>query len=170
MRIPPLYQRKGYQRFFAGMAIGFIIGWAFFLIQGGLAHERLIHKIDDQKLIIKDLEKKNEILTSDDEKANKELAKKFKLHEINVRFSEINSKKLSNLTRVHLIKAVEDDLEHLMGEDTETIAKSNTLLFQAIENKPYRIDDDEQAYRVNIDHLYLYNGILRIYISAKASE
>jgi len=170
MRIPPLYQRKGYQRFFAGMAIGFIIGWAFFLIQGGLAHERLIHKIDDQKLIIKDLEKKNEILTSDDEKANKELAKKFKLHEINVRFSEINSKKLSNLTKVHLIKAVEDDLEHLMGEDTETIAKSNTLLFQAIENKPYRIDDDEQAYRVNIDHLYLYNGILRIYISAKASE
>ncbi|GGB48367.1 sporulation membrane protein YtrI [Fictibacillus barbaricus] len=170
MRIPPLYQRKGYQRFFAGIAIGFIIGWAFFLIQGGLAHERLIHRIDDQKLIITDLEKKNEILTSDDEKANKELAKKFKLHEINVRFSEINSKKLSNLTRVHLIKAVEDDLEHLMGEDTETIAKSNTLLFQAIENKPYRIDDDEQAYRVNIDHLYLYNGILRIYISAKASE
>lgn len=170
MRIPPLYQRKGYQRFFAGIAIGFIIGWAFFLIQGGLAHERLIHRIDDQKLIITDLEKKNEILTSDDEKANKELAKKFKLQEINVRFSEINSKKLSNLTRVHLIKAVEDDLEHLMGEDTETIAKSNTLLFQAIENKPYRIDDDEQAYRVNIDHLYLYNGILRIYISAKASE
>lgn len=170
MRIPPLYQRKGYQRFFAGIAIGFIIGWAFFLIQGGLAHERLIHRIDDQKLIITDLKKKNEILTSDDEKANKELAKKFKLHEINVRFSEINSKKLSNLTRVHLIKAVEDDLEHLMGEDTETIAKSNTLLFQAIENKPYRIDDDEQAYRVNIDHLYLYNGILRIYISAKASE
>lgn len=170
MRIPPLYQRKGYQRFFAGIAIGFIIGWAFFLIQGGLAHERLIHRIDDQKLIITDLEKKNEILTSDDEKANKELAKKFKLHEINVRFSEINSKKLSNLTRVHLIKAVEDDLEHLMGEDTETIAKSNTLLFQAIENKPYRIDDDEQAYSVNIDHLYLYNGILRIYISAKASE
>ncbi|MBY6035202.1 hypothetical protein KUV80_00960 [Fictibacillus nanhaiensis] len=170
MRIPPLYQRKGYQRFFAGMAIGFIIGWVFFLIQGGLAHERLIHKIKEQNSIIIDYKKKNEILTSDDKRANEELAKKFKLHEINVRFSNEGSQKLSNLTKMHLKQAVEDDLEHLIGEDTETIAKSNTLLFQAIENKPYRIDDDEQVYRITIDHLYLYTGVLRIYISATPNE
>ncbi|WP_416729160.1 sporulation membrane protein YtrI [Fictibacillus sp. JL2B1089] len=170
MRIPPLYQRKGYQRFFAGIAIGFIIGWAFFLIQGGLAHERLIVKIEKQRVKINDLEKKNEILTSDDEKANKELAKKFKLHEVNARFSNQDSSKLSNLTRLHLAKAVEDDLEHLIGEDTETLAKSHSLLVQAIENKTYRLDDDDQAYEVKIDHLYLYTGVLRIYISAKISE
>jgi hypothetical protein len=170
MRIPPLYQRKGYQRFFAGIAIGSIIGWAFFLYQGGLAHEKLVQKNNELQLKISDLEKKNKILTSEDEKANEELAKKFKLHEINVRFSDEETQKISNLKRLHLIKAVEDDLEHLIGQDTETIAKSNILLFQAIENKPYRIDDDEQAYRVKIDHLYLYTGILRIYISATASE
>jgi hypothetical protein len=169
MRIPPLYQRKGYQRFFAGVAIGFIIGWAFFLIQGGIAHERLIHIIKDQKLTIEDYKKKNQILTSDDEKANEELAKKFKLHEINVRFSNTTSEKLSNLTKLHLTKAVEDDLEHLIGEDTETIAKSHVLLVQAIQNKSYQFDDD-QKYEVKIDHLYLYTGILRIYISARIIE
>ncbi|OOE13885.1 sporulation membrane protein YtrI [Fictibacillus arsenicus] len=169
MRIPPLYHRKGYQRFFAGVAIGFIIGWAFFLVQGGLAHERLIHKLKEQELKIDDYKKKNEILTSDDEKANEELAKKFKLHEINVRFSSTSSDKISNLTKLHLTKAVEDDLEHLIGEDTETIAKSHVLLEQAIENKPFQLDD-EQKYEVKIDHLFLYAGNLRIFISAHAVE
>jgi hypothetical protein len=169
MRIPPLYHRKGYQRFFAGVAIGFIIGWAFFLVQGGLAHERLIHKLKEQELKIDDYKKKNEILTSDDEKANEELAKKFKLHEINVRFSTTTSDKISNLTKLHLTKAVEDDLEHLIGEDTETIAKSHVLLEQAIENKPFELDD-EQKYEVKIDHLFLYAGNLRIFISARAVE
>jgi hypothetical protein len=169
MRIPPLYHRKGYQRFFAGVAIGFIIGWAFFLVQGGLAHERLIHKLKEQELKIDDYKKKNEILTSDDEKANEELAKKFKLHEINVRFSSTSSDKISNLTKLHLTKAVEDDLEHLIGEDTETIAKSHVLLEQAIENKPFSLDD-EQKYEVKIDHLFLYAGNLRIFISARAVE
>jgi hypothetical protein len=169
MRIPPLYHRKGYQRFFAGVAIGFIIGWAFFLVQGGLAHERLIHKLKEQELKIDDYKKKNEILTSDDEKANEELAKKFKLHEINVRFSSTSSDKISNLTKLHLTKAVEDDLEHLIGEDTETIAKSHVLLEQAIENKPFNLDD-EQKYEVKIDHLFLYAGNLRIFISARAVE
>lgn len=169
MRIPPLYHRKGYQRFFAGVAIGFIIGWAFFLVQGGLAHERLIHKLKEQELKIDDYKKKNEILTSDDEKANEELAKKFKLHEINVRFSSTSSDKISNLTKLHLTKAVEDDLEHLIGEDTETIAKSHVLLEQAIENKPFQLDD-EQKYEVKIDHLFLYAGNLRIFISARAVE
>lgn len=169
MRIPPLYHRKGYQRFFAGVAIGFIIGWAFFLVQGGLAHERLIHKLKEQELKIDDYKKKNEILTSDDEKANEELAKKFKLHEINVRFSATSSDKISNLTKLHLTKAVEDDLEHLIGEDTETIAKSHVLLEQAIENKPFQLDD-EQRYEVKIDHLFLYAGNLRIFISARAVE
>jgi hypothetical protein len=169
MRIPPLYHRKGYQRFFAGVAIGFIIGWAFFLFQGGLAHERLIQLVKEQKTELDDYKKKNEILTSDDKKANEELAKKFKLHEINVRFSNTSSDKLSNLTKLHLTKAVEDDLEHLIGEDTETIAKSHVLLVQAIENKLFQFDD-EQKYEVNIDHLYLYTGILRIYISARMIE
>jgi uncharacterized protein YjcR len=166
MRIPPLYMRKGYQRFFAGLGIGFIIGWAFFLIQGGLAHERLIHKITDQQVQIEDLKKRNQILTSDDEKTNEELAKKFKLHEVNVRFSNNTSQKLSNLTKLQLTKLVEDDLEHLIGEDTETIAKSHILLIQAVENKPYSLDD-EQKYAVKIDHLYLYLGSLRIYVSVK---
>lgn len=169
MRIPPLYHRKGYQRFFAGMAIGFLIGWAFFLVQGGLAHDRLIHKIKNQEADIVDLKKKNKILTSDDVKANEELAKKFKLHEVNVRFSSSASQKLSNLTKMQLAKSVEDDLEHLIGEDTETIAKSHVLLFQAIENKPYELED-EQKYAVKIDHLYLYTGILRIYVSARPIE
>jgi hypothetical protein len=164
MRIPPLYLRKGYQRFFAGIAIGCIIGWAFFLLQYGLAHERLISRINHQKMKIEDLEKKNEILTSDDERANKELAKKFKLHEINVRFSD-PSQKLSNLTRVQLVKLIEDDLEHLIGEDTETIAKSHALLVQAIESKDYPLD--EQKYKVKIDHLYLYTGILRMYVTVR---
>jgi hypothetical protein len=169
MRIPPLYHRKGYQRFFAGVAIGFIIGWAFFLVQGGLAHDRLVVKFKKQDSIISDLKKKNEILTSDDEKANEELAKKFKLHEIKVRFSNSSTDKLSNLTKLHLTKAVEDDLEHLIGEDTETIANSHALLVQAIENKPFQLDDD-QKYTVKIDHLYLYTGVLRIYITARLLE
>jgi hypothetical protein len=162
MRIPPLYLRKGYQRFFAGIAIGCIIGWAFFLLQFGLTHARLISMIKEQKDVIEDYKKKNEILTSDDKKANDELAKKFKLHEINVRTSD-TSEKLSNLTEFHLVKLIEDDLEHLIGEDTETIAKSHVLLVQAIENKDFTLED--QKYKVRIDHLYLYTGVLTMYVT-----
>ncbi|WNB93158.1 sporulation membrane protein YtrI [Bacillus sp. NEB1478] len=167
MRIPPLYLRKGYQRFFAGIAIGCIIGWAFFLLQFGLAHERLINIIKNQKIIIEDYKKKNEILTSDDKRANEELAKKFKLHEINVQFSD-PSQKLSSLIKVQLVKLIEDDLEHLIGEDTEIIARSHALLVQAIESKDYTLD--EQKYTVKIDHLYLYTGILRMYVTVRSLE
>ncbi len=49
MRVPRFEQRPGWLRFFAGVIIGVLIGWGFFLHQNGQAYESLILKLTKQE-------------------------------------------------------------------------------------------------------------------------
>ncbi|MEI2400973.1 sporulation protein, partial [Paenibacillus phytohabitans] len=62
MRVPPYYQKPGWQRFFAGVVIGALISWIVFLFQFGVLQDNQIKKITQQEDEIKDLQKSKEIL------------------------------------------------------------------------------------------------------------
>ncbi|MFC7373390.1 sporulation membrane protein YtrI [Fictibacillus iocasae] len=164
MRIPPYFHRKGYQRFFAGLVIGTILGWVFFLVQFGLSQEKYIEIILSQKEIIRNLKNSQKLIIADNEKNNEEVAKKLKVQEVKVQVSNADKLKAPQLDQLMVKQRVTEEMHHLIGQDIETVAKSERLLRKAIENKTFVIDD--HSYQVRIVNLFLYTKLeLHIHIS-----
>ncbi|EIT85448.1 hypothetical protein A374_09433 [Fictibacillus macauensis ZFHKF-1] len=157
MRIPPFFSRKEYQRFLAGIFLGFLVGWLFFLLQYGWTVEHYVRKIDTQARSINDLKEQISQWKSTYEKNNAENEKKLRLQRIKVFATKSASLSLSQLKIYHISEDVQDQLENLLGEDLDTIHKTRALIYKAIENKIYELDGE--SYRVRIDHLFLYTSL-----------
>jgi hypothetical protein len=169
MRIPPYFQRKGFQRFFAGLSIGFILGWVFFLTQFGMFQERYIDMILSQKEQIRNLKNSQKLIIADYEKNNEEIAKKLKVQDIKVRVANSYELKAPQLDILKVQQRVMEEAHHLIGQDIETVAKSELLLRKTIENKTFLIDD--HSYQVRVTNLFLYTKLeIHIHISSQISS
>ncbi len=58
VRIPPFYERTSWRRFFAGVIIGVLIGWFFFIYQYGQVYEGLMMRISKQETVIDNQQKR----------------------------------------------------------------------------------------------------------------
>ena len=148
MRIPPLYKKPGWQRFFAGVVIGSLISWFVFLFQFGVLQERQIQLITQQQAKIKTLEDYRDTLLEDYSKLNEENKKKLTIQDFKIELINHEKYNLAQLTRHNLIDAVMKDINHLLTMDVESLSKNKELLKKAIENKGYRIDD--KMYKLQI--------------------
>ncbi|WP_062233857.1 sporulation membrane protein YtrI [Fictibacillus sp. FJAT-27399] len=157
MRIPPYFNRKGYQRFFSGIMLGFIIGWLFFLMQYGMTVEHYVSTIKEQSHHIADLKEQIAQWKSTYEKSNEDNEKKLRVQKIKVFVTNNHTLKLSQLTIYEISESVQDQLENLLGEDIESIYKTRMLLYKAIENKNYVVDGEK--YKVVVDQLFLYTTV-----------
>ncbi|MGO4888698.1 sporulation membrane protein YtrI [Anaerobacillus sp. MEB173] len=164
MRVPPYYQRPGWQRFFAGVVIGMLIGWLFFLYNFGTVHEKLINQIKMQQLEIDELNRDIEILLSDKEKLNKENQKKLTIQKIDVSFTNEKQLKLNELTLYELRKLAEDELSFLINNDIESASKTKEAMIRTIENKTFIIGDHH--YQLKVEQLYLFTT-LELYMKIK---
>lgn len=158
MRIPPpYYQRAGWQRFFAGMLIGMLIGWFFFIYEFGIVQEKLVTEIKKQESTIKDQKQTIEILRSDHDEINKENLKKLTVQELKVYFKNDKDLKLSELSIHELRSAIENELKGVLSKNIETVANSKDLLFQTVENKIFVIN--KKRYQVTVKELYLFTTL-----------
>ncbi len=157
MRIPPYYQKAGWQRFLAGLIIGMIIGWFFFIYEFGTIQEKLVTQIKIQEATIKDQQENIEILRSDKDELNKQNQKKLTIEEIKVHFNNAKSLKLSELSTYELRSAIEKELTPIINKNIETVANTKELLFHTIENKIFMIN--EKKYRVIVKELYLFTSL-----------
>ncbi|WNF36043.1 hypothetical protein RJD24_16540 [Bacillaceae bacterium IKA-2] len=157
MRIPPHYKRAGWQRFFAGIIIGMIFGWFFFIYEFGIVQEKLVTEIKKQESTIKDQLDTIEILRSDQDEVNKDNLKKLTVQEVKVYFKNNKDLKLSELSIHELRSAIENELKSVKSKNIETIASSKYLLFQTIENKTFVINN--KRYQVTIKELYLFTTL-----------
>ncbi|MCH1627822.1 sporulation protein [Fredinandcohnia sp. SECRCQ15] len=148
MRIPPLYEKPGWQRFFAGVAVGALISWFVFLYQFGVLQEEQLLLITKQQGDIKILEEYRDTLLSDKEKLNEENKKKLKIQEFKIDIIKNKKNNLDSFITHSLRTAVKEDLNHLIGEDVESISNTKELLIKAIENKTYEID--EKKYKLQV--------------------
>ncbi|WP_227936612.1 sporulation membrane protein YtrI [Alkalihalobacillus deserti] len=157
MRIPPFFQRRTVQRFFAGIILGVFIGWFFFIYQYGQVYEGLIVRISEQEATITDLEKNIKILVSEQTKLNKENQKKLTLQEIEIHFINNNKIRLNQLTLLDLKQQVLNELQYIKRKDLETIANMKELMISTIENKVFPVED--KRYQLDIKDIFLYTTL-----------
>ncbi|MBB5172732.1 sporulation membrane protein YtrI [Texcoconibacillus texcoconensis] len=157
MRIPPFYNDSTWQRFFAGIVVGMIIGWLFFLYNFGNVHEKLVLEINKQKSTIENQEETIDILQRDQEEINEEAKKNLTVQDIKITVVNEEDIKLSELT-LHELKAnVEHELEIVRNKNIETVANTKELLLKAVENKTFVVN--ENRYKLNIEQLFLFTTL-----------
>jgi hypothetical protein len=167
MRVPPYYKRPGWQRFFAGVIIGMVIGWFFFIYEFGIVQEKLVTEIKKHESTIEDQEKDIEILRSDQDELNKENQKKLTVQEVKVYFKNDKDLKLSELSIHELRSKVENELKPVKNKNIETVANTKELLFQTIENTTYDVND--KRYQVTVKELYLFTT-LEIFVEIRLAD
>ncbi|HET7578376.1 MAG TPA: sporulation membrane protein YtrI [Bacillales bacterium] len=158
MRIPQSYQTPGWQRFLAGLILGMILGWVFFIIISGIAQERQLTKIQQQKDKIEQLQKALKNWQEDSEEKNKELEQKLTVQNIKVKLSAKGNLNLTKLELSELKGEVTNLLSStLVNQNIEYAAASQKLIFHTIENKIYTIDKNN--YRINVQMLVIYSTV-----------
>ncbi|MGP4078275.1 sporulation membrane protein YtrI [Pseudalkalibacillus sp. R45] len=161
MRIPPLHRRKGYQRFFAGIVIGFIIGWFFFLLSYGGLQDFYMTEIDRRDEEIRGLNDEFKHFKQDYEEKNKENEKKLRIQEIKVSFLNREQAGLKGLHLIELENAVKTELHDVLTKDIESVGQNANLLIRTLENKNFLIGKEE--YNVKVYQMHLYTT-LRLYL------
>ncbi|WP_027724089.1 sporulation membrane protein YtrI [Tuberibacillus calidus] len=156
MRIPPYYKYPAWQRFFAGCAVGAIIGFCFFILLYGMAQERQIDKIMEQETIIKDLKDNLEVLRESSEKENEELTKQLTIQEVKV-FVDEGKFSLNHLVKLDLEQALASQLKILINKRIETVGDNDQLIFQAIEGHPFTVED--KTYTFKIKSLIIFSTV-----------
>lgn len=156
MRIPQYSHDPGWQRFIAGLVLGIIIGWLLFIILSGIAQERQINLINQQKDRIKELKNEKEIWLDDVKKQNEKLQQKLTIQDIQIDFSNEKEIKLGEAEQSKLKGQIKDQLSSLYNQSIETAA-ANRELINLIQNQPYTIDKNQ--YRVHIQSLVIYSTV-----------
>ncbi|MFB4163011.1 sporulation membrane protein YtrI [Alteribacillus sp. JSM 102045] len=157
MRIPPYYRRPGWQRFFAGIAMGALGGWAFFLFQFGAVHEELVIEINKKRIQIENQKEQIDILRSEERKRNEENEQKLTIQETKIKFTNENKLRLNELALYELKQQVEDEVKFLKNKNIESVVEGKELIKKAVENKTYEVGDHE--YRLHIEEMYIYTSL-----------
>jgi hypothetical protein len=157
MRIPPLYRKPSWQRFFAGMAIGGAISWCIFLYIYGVWQEENTELIRKQSQDIVDLNEEKKIWQEEYKEINKRKIEQLTVQKINIRITNWEKYKLDSLSVLETEDAVRDDISQMIAKDIETVYKSKDLLKKIIENKPIKIND--KRYKLKVKEMVFYTNL-----------
>ncbi|MFC3883221.1 sporulation membrane protein YtrI [Bacillus songklensis] len=157
MRIPPLYKDIKWQRFFAGMILGSVVSWFCFLMLFGIAQDRQIRTIHEQKEQIRNLTGQRDIWQNEIEELNKLKEKKLVIEDIKVKIINGGKFKIDSYTAFLIQESAKEEIEHVISKNIEDIYKSMDLLKKTIENKQYKID--KTTYTVEVHEVFLYTTL-----------
>ncbi|WHY76442.1 sporulation protein [Neobacillus sp. WH10] len=157
MRIPPLYRRPAWQRFFAGMAIGGAISWCIFLYIYGVWQEENTELIRKQQEDIVDLNNEKKIWQEEYKEMNKRNIEQLTVQKINIKIINSEKYKLDSLSVLETENSVRDDISMMLAKDLETVYKSKDLIKKVIENKPVKIY--EKRYTLKIKEMVIYTTL-----------
>ena len=149
MRVPPIYSRKGWQRFLAGLSVGIIFGWLFFLMLFGIMYEKQITTIKEQKIEIYDLKTQNQTLL-DDKKSydNNDIEKTLLVKNIQVSFEKDKDLPLNSLTQHELKKEIQNELNDLLNKDLGAVSRTRSFIIKSLENKTLTVDNIKYGFQV----------------------
>jgi hypothetical protein len=157
MRIPPLYRRPSWQRFFAGMAVGSAISWCIFLYIYGVFQEENTELIRKQAQEIVDLNGEKKIWQEEYKEINKRNIEQLTVQKINIRITNWEKYKLDSLSVLEAEDSVRDDISMMIAKDMETVYKSKDLLKKIIENKQIKIND--KRYKLKVKEMVFYTNL-----------
>lgn len=157
MRIPPLYRRPAWQRFFGGMAVGGVISWCIFLYIYGVWQEQNTELIQKQAKEIIDLNEEKKIWQEEYKEINKRKIEQLTVQKINIRITNWEKYRLDSLSVLETEDSVRDDISMMIAKDIETVYKSKDLLKKIIENKPIKIND--KRYKLKVKEMVFYTNL-----------
>jgi len=152
MRVPPHYTPPTIQRFLAGIVIGALIGFIFFIILFGIAQDRQIRKIKEQQALIENLVDKNDTLTKLKDEENEELSKQLKIQEIKVNIDS-GKQDIKRFLIYNLERQISEQLNPLINQDITAISSSKSLIFNTINGHKFLLED--KAYQFKVKTLIL---------------
>ncbi len=168
MRIPPLYEKGSWQRFFAGAVCGGLISWILFVYMFGIFQDIQIKHISKQSLEIKDLKEDIAIFQEDYKRLNEENKKGLTLQEINVKLVNAEAYKFDKFREYQLEAEAREEISHLIAKEIKGIYESHELLVSAIENKVFTID--EKDYHLEVKGIFLIYTSLEIQVAMRFQE
>lgn len=143
MRIPPYYRSPTWQRFFAGVAVGALVSWLFFLYSFGYYQEKQVEIIATQKKTIAQLQNDIEIWQRDYKELNKRNLELLTVQHIEIEIQNANKYKLDKLMEYSIENNIKSDLADLIAKDIDSVIKTRHLIAKTIENKVYQAEDKE---------------------------
>ncbi|OCA91372.1 sporulation protein [Bacillus sp. FJAT-27225] len=158
MRVPPLYNDRSWQRFFAGMAIGAVISWAIFIYINGVFQEQQSILVQEQQDKIKKLEDDIIIWQEDYKNLNEQNIEKLLIQAIQVKITNHQKYDLDLLSVHETEDAVMEDLKTLKAKDLEVAFKNRELIKRVIENRKFTIND--KKYRLEVKEMIIYTTIV----------
>ncbi|GAE34124.1 sporulation membrane protein YtrI [Halalkalibacter akibai] len=167
MRVPPLFERRTVQRFFAGIILGILLGWFFFIYQYGQVYEGLIFRLSEQEATIESLEKNIEILVSEQKKLNEENQKDLTVQDIQIHFLNDRRLRLNQLTLLDLKQQALNELQDVKRKDIETVHNMRQLMKSTLENKVFPVG--EKKYQLIVRETDLFTT-LHIYVEIVPSS
>jgi len=157
MRIPPYYQKPSWQRFFAGMVVGALISWGFFLYSYGVLQEKNIEIITKQKNTINELNKEIKIWKEDIQELNDENEQLLKVQSIKV-IIQNKERYDDKFLEYSIQKQIEEDLSNLKAKDIQSVINTRHLITRAIENRNFKVED--QIYKAEVSQLVITTTII----------
>jgi hypothetical protein len=157
MRVPQLYRKPGWQRFFAGTAVGGAISWCIFLYIFGVWQERNTELLRKQAQDIVDLNEEKKIWQEEYKEINKRNIEQLTVQKINIKITNWEKYKLDSLSVLETEDSVRDDISMMIAKDMETVYKSKDLLKKIIEHKPVKIND--KRYRLKVKEMVFYTNL-----------
>ncbi|MBA2173344.1 hypothetical protein H0266_00365 [Halobacillus locisalis] len=149
MHIPPLYKKKEWKRFFAGLSLGAIIGYMFFLFIYGQQQENITKEHIQLTAEFNELEDKYEHLLNNPKKGKE--AEPTKVNEVVVNYANAKKLEVDLLTQHQLTSLVKELLASIHGQDLNTISTQVDLIISTVESKDYVID--QMTYQLEVRKL-----------------
>ena len=157
MHIPPYHKQAGWQRFFAGAFFGGLIAYGIFLFMYGVMQEDLLEEHMSLKAEASELRRQNEALLRDNQNLDEKSKADIKIESIEIEILNVEDMKLDRLLSHQLEELAKEEIDQIIGESVETIAKSDDLLISTIENETYHVDDF--SYKLEVKKLSIYKTV-----------
>ncbi|CAM3920200.1 sporulation membrane protein YtrI [Lederbergia lenta] len=158
MRIPPLYRKPTWQRFFAGAAVGGCISWVIFLFMFGTLQEKHSMLIDNQAALIKELQAKIKIWQDDYQDLNEQNLEMLTIQEIQVKLTHYEKYNINDKQSISSIEeAVKEDLQPLLAKELDSVYKNRDIIKKTIENKTMNING--KRYKLLVTGIHYFTTI-----------
>ena len=167
MHVPRHHQKPGWQRFLVGIFFGALISYWVVLFMYGTMYERLLEENGEIQEKLNDAEKKVLALEKDKADLNELSKQKVTVEEIDLEIINATDLKIDTLLQHQLESLVKEEIDDIIGREIQSIGESDTLIFSAIENKTFKVDDF--TYYFEIERLVIAPTV-RIVVKAKISN
>ncbi|MGM8366284.1 sporulation membrane protein YtrI [Virgibacillus sp. W0181] len=141
MHIPPYFKKKSWQHFFVGVLCGSVLSYFVFILMYGVMYEQLLAEKLELQSELSELESQNEALLEDNKDLDEKSKKSIDVETIDIHFANAKDLRLDRLITHQFESMIKEEIDHIIGQDTEVVSESDELLISTIENKAFSIDD-----------------------------